>query len=471
MANLQIDRTRDQINADLALARGAVPETRSINGLPLTADITIDAQGGFSSSYLFCDDVIFGGTTPVWHELERQSDGGAGTSHTVTTGNDTYVEMDRYVTPALSTTILPGGNWNFTLFAKTDVANRLQKIKADVYRVDSAGAIVGVVLGTAETANISNTTTVGLSAYCYIAEKTGWAATDRIGIVVSGKRVSNLGTLTWYHDYASGWASAVSTPLTLLHNQMNGLNDGDYRHLTAAQLTNATSAAAAGTASIRAIGSGATDAMAGNATPTPASHVHGNISNAGLIGTTANLPIKTGTGGVLEAGAFGTGATDFCVGNDARLSDTRTPTDASVTNAKLANMSASTFKMRVTASTGVPEDGTATQARAALDPVPQVVNAQTGTTYTLLMADKGKLVTFSNADAIAVTVETSTATWASGERVDLLNIGAGAVTVTGSGVTVSKAATQTAVLAQGKAATLIFISDSVCWMVGGMGAA
>lgn len=59
---------------------------------------------------------------------------------------------------------------------------------------------------------------------------------------------------------------------------------------------------------------------------TPTSHAHGNITNGGLIGTTANLPIITGTGGILQAGAFGTGATNFCVGNDSRLSDARTPT-------------------------------------------------------------------------------------------------------------------------------------------------
>jgi hypothetical protein len=58
---------------------------------------------------------------------------------------------------------------------------------------------------------------------------------------------------------------------------------------------------------------------------TPTSHVHGNISNAGAIGTTANLPVITTTSGVLTAGAFGTGATNFCVGNDSRLSDARTP--------------------------------------------------------------------------------------------------------------------------------------------------
>jgi hypothetical protein len=56
-----------------------------------------------------------------------------------------------------------------------------------------------------------------------------------------------------------------------------------------------------------------------------ASHTHGNISNAGAIGSTANLPIITTTSGVLTAGSFGTGANTFCQGNDSRLSDARTP--------------------------------------------------------------------------------------------------------------------------------------------------
>jgi hypothetical protein len=56
-----------------------------------------------------------------------------------------------------------------------------------------------------------------------------------------------------------------------------------------------------------------------------ASHAHGNLTSAGAIGSTANLPVITTTSGVLTAGAFGTGATNFCAGNDARLSDARTP--------------------------------------------------------------------------------------------------------------------------------------------------
>ena len=61
---------------------------------------------------------------------------------------------------------------------------------------------------------------------------------------------------------------------------------------------------------------------------TPTSHTHGNITNAGAIGSTANLPVITTTSGVLTTGTFGTSANTFCAGNDARLSDARTPTGA-----------------------------------------------------------------------------------------------------------------------------------------------
>jgi hypothetical protein len=69
---------------------------------------------------------------------------------------------------------------------------------------------------------------------------------------------------------------------------------------------------------------------------TPTSHTHGSISNSGAIGVTANLPIITTTLGSLTTGSFGTGANTFCQGNDARLSDARTPTShthGNITNA------------------------------------------------------------------------------------------------------------------------------------------
>jgi len=69
----------------------------------------------------------------------------------------------------------------------------------------------------------------------------------------------------------------------------------------------------------------------------------------------------------------------------------------------------------------------------------QETNAQTGTTYTLVLSDEGKLVTLSNASAITLTVPpNSSVAFDVGTYIDLAQIGAGQVTVAqGSGVTVN----------------------------------
>ena len=71
------------------------------------------------------------------------------------------------------------------------------------------------------------------------------------------------------------------------------------------------------------------------------------------------------------------------------------------------------------------------------------LNAQTGTTYTLVLSDAAKLVTLDNAAAITLTVPpNSSVAFATGTRIALLQKGAGQVTVAqGAGVTVNTSET------------------------------
>jgi hypothetical protein len=63
-------------------------------------------------------------------------------------------------------------------------------------------------------------------------------------------------------------------------------------------------------------------------------------------------------------------------------------------------------------------------------------NAQTGTTYTLVAADLGKLVTLSNASGITLTIPPSV--FATGNIINIQQIGAGQVTLAqGAGVTIT----------------------------------
>jgi hypothetical protein len=95
-------------------------------------------------------------------------------------------------------------------------------------------------------------------------------------------------------------------------------------------------------------------------------------------------------------------------------------------------------------------------------------NAQTGTTYTLVAADSGKLVTASNAAAITITVPPSIFT--AGEQINVQSIGAGLTTfAAGSGVTItSTGATSAApnLRAQFSACTVICTAANTFTIVG-----
>jgi len=61
------------------------------------------------------------------------------------------------------------------------------------------------------------------------------------------------------------------------------------------------------------------------------------------------------------------------------------------------------------------------------------LNAQTGTSYTLVLADSAKVVTLNNASAITLTVPTNASVaFPIGAQVNLVQLGAGQVTVAGT---------------------------------------
>lgn len=92
-----------------------------------------------------------------------------------------------------------------------------------------------------------------------------------------------------------------------------------------------------------------------------------------------------------------------------------------------------------------------------------VLNAQTGTTYTLVAADVNKLVTLSNAAAITVTIPNGVFT--TGQEINLQQIGAGQVTIQGDGTT-TFTGTGTKLRAQYSAATLVCTASNTFTLIG-----
>ncbi|SRR6266568_73704 len=89
----------------------------------------------------------------------------------------------------------------------------------------------------------------------------------------------------------------------------------------------------------------------------------------------------------------------------------------------------------------------------------ELVNAQTGTTYTVVVGDAGKLLTMSNAAAVAVTQPISG--FSAGFYYDIENKGVGDVTITTTGSTINGAATF--VLHTGQGIRVVY--DGTNWQV------
>lgn len=95
------------------------------------------------------------------------------------------------------------------------------------------------------------------------------------------------------------------------------------------------------------------------------------------------------------------------------------------------------------------------------------LNAQTGTTYTLALTDDSKLITFSNASAITVTVPlNSSVAFPTGTQIHGIQISTGQVTVNGAvGVTVSGVGTRKT-SGQWRAFTLIKVATDSWYIIG-----
>lgn len=99
------------------------------------------------------------------------------------------------------------------------------------------------------------------------------------------------------------------------------------------------------------------------------------------------------------------------------------------------------------------------------------LNAQTGTTYTFNLTDTGKLVTFNNAAAVTVTIpQNSSIAFPIGTQIDLVQIGAGKVTLGGTGVTINSKNSNKSLSAQWAAATLIKTATDTWVLVGDLAA-
>ena len=114
---------------------------------------------------------------------------------------------------------------------------------------------------------------------------------------------------------------------------------------------------------------------------------------------------------------------------------------------------------------------TATQQNA-LATAMVALNAQTGTSYTAVLADDGKLVTADNASAITFTIPPNgTVAFGIGTQINIMQLGAGQVTITpGAGVTIRSAGSKLKTNGQYSVATCVKIATDTWVLVGNLSA-
>ena len=101
---------------------------------------------------------------------------------------------------------------------------------------------------------------------------------------------------------------------------------------------------------------------------------------------------------------------------------------------------------------------------------PLLINAQTGTTYTFVLADASKLVTASNGSAQTYTVPpNSSVAFPTGTTITVIGIGSGKVTLAqGSGVTINSKDSEKAIDGQHASVTIIKTATDTWQLIGAL---
>ena len=302
-------------------------------------------------------------------------------------------------------------------------------------------ATTGIV--TSGSFEVTANSPVGMS----VLVASGWAA-------IVGTTQANMGTYTCYNDATDTLTITTADPTNpRIDRVVVTVNDAYYT----GSLNNVVLSVLAGT-----------PAGSPTAPATPANSISlatiavaagalsigsGDITDTRVL-TTTNLP------GDITAVTAGTGLSGGGSSGSVTLSiDTAVTADLST---------AQTFTNKTLTS---PIINGATIATSTLtSPLINLgINTQTGTTYTTVLADNGKLTTLSNASAIAVTIPlNSSVAYPVGAQINMAQLGAGQVTVSGAGgvTLVSTGATAATPTTRAQYSTLTCVQTSTDnWIV------
>ena len=189
-----------------------------------------------------------------------------------------------------------------------------------------------------------------------------------------------------------------------------------------------------------------------------------------LLGNASNVPTATAITGDVTVSSTGVTAISSGAIVNADINASAAIDKTKISGTAITAADTGTVTATIIADNAVTQAKLADRVVGSAEYDSLTLNAQTGTTYTLVLADAHKLVTLSNASGITLTVPpNSSVAFETGDQVNLLQLGAGQVTVAaGSGVTLRSEGSKVKLAGQYALATLVKIASDEWVLVGNL---
>lgn len=143
--------------------------------------------------------------------------------------NQTLIEAYASDSTGLGGTAITGGEWNFHTYANVSSTTGSGTSQIKIFIYNRAGT-AETELFNVTTGNLPSTT-ITLNEIVTVQPSFTINATDRLVVKYYANTTKTTRTVGFTHNGASRYSN-IHTPLIFRHNDLSGLNEGDYKHQT-----------------------------------------------------------------------------------------------------------------------------------------------------------------------------------------------------------------------------------------------